>query len=200
MKKKLFLILGATVMIFGIIISPSYGVFQADGNDVKTHISTNTLDITLTGDGVNQVEVFKDLVPNQVINKEMAVTNVKDASLYPRVIIHKYWLDNQGNKEFNESAQNIKINYNDNDWYVEYTDDEELVLYYRKPLASQETTANFINSIVVPSNLGNDDMGRKFALDIKVDAVQSVDGINAMLSHWGVLATLENDKIIKIER
>lgn len=200
MKKKIILTIGAVLMICGIVTSQTYGVFQADGNDVQTHISTNTLDIELTGDGVNQVEVFEDLVPNQIIDKEMAVKNVKDATLYTRVIIHKYWLDTKGNKDFDADASEIKLHYNQDDWLVEYTDSEDVVLYYKKPLVSQDTTASFLNSIQVPGDLNNDDMGKKFALDIQVDAVQSVDGVNAMLSHWGVLATLENDEIVKVER
>lgn len=200
MKKKIILTIGAVLMICGIVTSQTYGVFQADGNDVQTHISTNTLDIELTGEGVNQVEVFEDLVPNQIIDKEMAVTNIKDATLYTRVIIHKYWLDKDGNKDFDADAKNIKLHYNQDDWLLEYEDNEDVVLYYKKPLVSQETTAHFLKSIQVPGDLNNDDMGRKFALDIQVDAVQYVDGVNAMLTHWGVLATLENDEIVKIER
>lgn len=200
MKKKIILLIGAVLMICGVVTSQTYGVFQADGDDVQTHISTNTLDIELTGDGVNQVEVFKDLVPNQIIDKEIAVTNIKDATLYTRVVIRKYWLDEKGNKDFNANANDIVLHYNKNEWLKEDEDEEDVVLYYKKPLVSKDTTVPFLESIQVPSHLNNDDMGRKFALDIQVDAVQSVDVVNAMLSHWGVLPTLENDEIVKIER
>lgn len=201
MKKKYVLLVGAAVMILGIATSETYAVFQADGNNVQTHISTNSLDIAIN-EKSTQV-TFDDLVPNQKIDKEMSVSNVENTSLYTRVTIQKYWLNANGEKDFEEDASNIKLQYNKEEWLEEYVDEEngeEVVLYYKKPLAPQEVSETFLQSIQVPENLNNQDMGKTFALDIKVDAVQSIDGVNAMLSQWGVLATLENGEIVKVER
>ncbi len=199
MKKKIILVVGALVMILGIATCETYAVFQADGNDVQTHITTNRLDIELVGSGTEIQEVV-DLVPNQTINKEMAVTNTKDTTLYTRVTLRKYWVDKDGKKDFTQDASEIELDYNQENWLVEYADDEDVVLYYRLPLAPQETTENFLESIKVPKDFNNKDMGRKFVLDVQVDAVQSIDASNAILTQWGVLPTFENEELTKIER
>lgn len=133
----------------------------------------------------------------------MAVSNVKETTLYTRVTIRKYWLDENGHKDFTADASEIGLNYNKEAWLEEFVDTEngeEVVLYYKKPLKAGETSVDFLNSIQVPANLNNADMGRKFVLDVKVDAVQYLDGVNGMLTQWGVLATLENDEIVEIVR
>lgn len=202
MKKKLLLIFGSLGFILTIALGGTYAVFQADGSEVVTNITTTSLDIAIDGDN-NQIQ-FKNLVPGQNIQKRLSVKNQKETSLYTRVTLRKYWLDQDGHKDFNQDANKIQIQYNKTDWLEEYVDmknGEDIVLYYKLPVDQNAKTTDFITGLTVPQNIGNAYQGKTFALDITVDAIQSVDGVNAMQTQWGVLATLNEDgTITNIER
>lgn len=201
MKKKIALFIVGVALISAIAVGGTYAVFQADGETVTTQMTTTTLDISLEGDS-SQIQ-FKDLVPGQTISKQLAIKNVKETSLYTRVTIKKYWLTNNGDKDFNTSSANIKLNYNQKEWLKasEDANNEEIVLYYKTALVANQTSENFLESIVVPKNLGNEDQGKVFALDIKVDAIQSYNVKDAMLNQWGVaITTDQNGLITKVER
>lgn len=202
MKKKIVTIIATFGLLTFVISSGTFAAIQADGNNVTTQISTSTLDISLDGD-TSQIK-FENIVPGETISKKIGISNIKEASIYTRVTIRKYWLNEENRKDENLDASIIKPLFNDTDWLVEFNDPqngEDLVLYYRKPLANTEKTENFLKGIVVPTTLGNSFQNKKFALDIQVDAVQSLNGKDAMLSQWGVLATLDENGIInKIER
>ncbi len=201
MKKKLIMAISAFVLILTIAVGGTYAAFQADSEEATTRLSTTSLDISVEGD-TSQVK-FDHLVPGQTIKKELTVNNVKDTPLYTRVMIQKYWLDDKGNKDYNEDSSMIKLHYNTNQWYQEHIDvnDEEITLYYRNVLNAKQTTENFLEGIVISDQYGNIDQGKKFALDIRVEAVQSFNGQDAMMAQWGVLATLNDQgQITGIER
>lgn len=201
MKKQFVLIIIGLVLILTITVGGTYAVFQADGQDVTTQLTTTSLDISLEGD-TSQIE-FKGLVPGQTVQKQLSVQNTKETSLYTRVTIKKYWLNNNGEKDFETSATSLQLNYNQNEWLEEYIDDngEEVILYYKMPLAQNQKTENFLESLIVPKNLGNIDQGKKFVLDIKVDAIQEYNIKDAMLAQWGVVASMnQNGMITEIQR
>lgn len=201
MKKQFVLIIIGLVLILTITVGGTYAVFQADGQDVTTQLTTTSLDISLEGD-TSQIE-FEGLVPGQTVQKQLSVQNTKETSLYTRVTIKKYWLNNNGEKDFETSATSLQLNYNQNEWLEEYIDDngEEVILYYKMPLAQNQKTENFLESLIVPKNLGNIDQGKKFVLDIKVDAIQEYNIKDAMLAQWGVVASMnQNGMITEIQR
>lgn len=199
MKKKFMLIIVGFVLVLAITTGGTYAVFQADGEDVTSEMTTSTLDISLEGDN-SQIQ-FGNLVAGQTIPKQLSVKNTKEATLYTRIIIKKYWLTNKGDKDYNTTSTNIKLNYNQKQWLKEYDDGEEIVLYYKNALAENQKTENFLESITIPNDLGNADQGKKFVLDIKIDAIQSYNVKQAMLDQWGVLVSVNQTGIItKVER
>lgn len=107
MKKKLIMAISAFVLILTIAVGGTYAAFQADSEEATTRLSTTSLDISVEGD-TSQVK-FDHLVPGQTIKKELTVNNVKDTPLYTRVMIQKYWLDDKGNKDYNEDSSMIKL-------------------------------------------------------------------------------------------
>ncbi|MEG0275631.1 MAG: TasA family protein [Coprobacillus sp.] len=201
MKKKMALIMLGFGLIMTITVGGTYAVFQADGEAVTTQMTTTSLDISLEGSR-SQIQ-FDNLVAGQPISKQLSVKNTKETPLYTRVTIKKYWLNANNEKDFDASSSQIKLNYNQKEWLRASNDEngEEVVLYYKNALAQNQKTENFLESIVVPKDLGNADQGKKFALDIRVDAIQAYNVKDAMLNQWGVLANVDQNGLIsKIER
>ena len=202
MKKKLIVFLGIFTLILTLTFGGTFAVFQADSEIATTSITTTSLDIALKGD-TQQIK-FQHLVPGQFIDKRMFVENTNTTTLYTRVTIKKYWLDEKNQKDYKLSAKNIQIQYDKSTWLEEYYDQEngeEIVLYYKTPLRQGQKTTDFLEGLVVPNNLGNTYQNKIFVLDIVVDAVQSIDGQNAILTQWGVLATInQSGSITKIDR
>ena len=72
-------------------------------------------------------------------------------------------------------------------------------MYYTKPLASGETTANFIDSLSFATDMNNDYADEKVELAFSADAVQVIAAEDSIPSEWGVYPEFnENGEITKI--
>ena len=86
------------------------------------------------------------------------------------------------------------------DWILQSEDKEQLVLYYTKPLAPGQNTSIFMDQIEISYDLKNEYADLGIALRMRADAVQTMKGQDAMMSEWGVLATIDDaGKISSIE-
>ncbi|MCI9485853.1 MAG: hypothetical protein HFI64_02570 [Lachnospiraceae bacterium] len=205
MKKKLILIGVAAILVMTALIGGSLAYFQADGREVRQQLGTRRLGISLMGDteGPERLQDgnlrFDTVMPGAEIKKEIFVENTENTELYARVTVSKYWLRRENGrleKAMDLNAEKIELDYRESDWLLLKEDTEQLVLYYTKPLAPGERTASIMDQIKISTDIGNAYANTGVGLDIEADAVQTVAAKDAILSEWGVLATIDGNGVI----
>lgn len=160
--------------------------------------------------GVNEGK--EELQVNYEYPERVVVENNSDGDFpqYVRVVVDKYWLDEEGNKDQSANPEYITLGAK-SDWLkVESEDDkEQTVYYYTKPLAKGEV-ADLLESVSLDKGVlieysktevdedGNKLVtisgyeGKSFRIDVKVDAVQTHHAKDAILGAWGIDVTIDN--------
>ena len=125
--------------------------YQVSGGNVTQAITTQSLNVALTGDGVNdasQVNVEFKGMPGATLEKEVKVESTGDIPLYARVTIDKFWLDEEGEKIPLENGDMIQIEAVDNSgWIIKENNAEQVTMYYTKPLEKDEKSSNVMEHI-----------------------------------------------------
>lgn len=210
MKKKIVLMGVAAVLAMTAIIGGTLAGFNTQSEQGKTDITTKALGIDLVGESI-EVEAYMPgaevSVPYYVIN------DVEDGyDLYTRVTIYKHWddLTLEANKislyvkDANGNAVELTTDANGgtvqvNNWFIQYADDEQIILYYAKPLASGEATENVLDSLIVDARVDNAYANQKVILEVQADAVQKIAAESSIPSEWGVYPSFdENGNIVSI--
>lgn len=171
---------------------------------------------TIADDGellVNLVGKDEPFVIGKKYDEKLMAQNTGAIDEYVRMTVRKYWTDDSG-KRVNLSPGLIKLSFNESDWIKvdENPDDEIIVLYYKKPLAAGEGSGagemtkealetlrvdNEILKWVEQSTEGNvitttyAYSGISVGLDADVDAVQTHNAHDAILSAWGDDVTID---------
>lgn len=120
--------------------------------------------------------------------------------LYTRVTIDKKWKsDELDSSKIHLYAGDTELvaGATVNGWIVWYADEEQVVMYYTKPLKAGEETANLIDTVKFDTDMGNAYVGAKIALDFSADAVQRIAAEDSILSEWGVYPEIEADGTIR---
>ena len=144
---------------------------------------------------------------------------------YVRVVIRKYWVDENGKKDTTLDPSIIKLNKT-SDWgEVDLASGEEIILYSKKPIdnTDNKNTSKVIESItfdekildditktttkteteegyIIESNSTYGYDGKTFKVEARVDAVQAHSAEEAILGAWGVKAQIDsNGTIVKID-
>lgn len=206
MKKKGLLLLAAVVFA-GVALQQSMAYFRERTN-VSHTISATTLGIDLvehsndehankTTDGY----AFRALMPGVEVEHESFVENTEGKALYLRVTLTKYWKDENGEKNFELDPSMIQINTKDtSDWIIqkdENSNDEVMYFYYRKPLQPKERTSNITDSFKVDEKASRSLLAKKgIEIDIEAEAIQAIEGAEAILSEWGMNVTLDENGVI----
>lgn len=142
------------------------------------------------------------LVLNKDYKEELAVTNTGTIDEYVRVRIYRSWKDKNG-KKTTLSPDLIHLNLVNTDKWIERENNSEecIELYYKGILPSGSTTELFADKIridgsiaeavEVTENKGIITMvykydGVEFFVDVDVDAVQTHNAQDAIMSSWGV--------------
>lgn len=145
------------------------------------------------------------LVLNKDYKEELAVTNSGTIDEYVRVRIYRSWKDKDGNKETTLSPDLIHLNLVNTDKWIERENNsaECTELYYKGILPSGSTTELFADKIRIDGSIAeavevkeNKDTGIitmvykydgvQFFVDVDVDAVQTHNAQDAIMSSWGV--------------
>lgn len=154
-----------------------------------------------------------ELILGKAYKEELTVRNSGNIDQYVRVMVYRYWNDEDGNKLTDVSPSLIKLNFlTDNGWIIdeEASTQERTVLYYTKMLKVGETAPLFTDTISIDPSVakkvtqitsvdGNvitttyDYDGLEFVLEAEVDAVQTHNVKDAIKSAWGVDVKLEKD-------
>lgn len=137
-----------------------------------------------------------------------------DYASYFKAVIYKEWndakdvyIDPVESEAITEDRVRIGDTYLDevepgdvvNGWIVASVDEEEIVLFYTKPVEVGQATTPFIDGVTFAENLDNRYTQATYNLDFEVTAVQTVSGEAAFASSFGVFPELDkNGNIVSV--
>lgn len=151
--------------------------------------------------------------------EQLSVRNSGTIEEYVRVRVFKNWTDADGTKVTTLAPSLIVLNLTQNGWIVDQkaSTEERTVLYWPKPLKAGESTAPFsdtlrIDSAVAKKVTKNETVsgdystvttdynynGKKFNLEVEVDAVQTHNAEDAIKSAWGVNVNVAADGTLSL--
>lgn len=195
-----------------------------------TKIETQRIDVALLEGGTRvngenaSGELLQGLVSEgekfqigQKYDESLSVENTGEIDQYVRVIIYKYWVDQDGEKVQkvqNVDPYNIELTLaNEDEWWedTEASTRERTVLYCKKRLvgslsenSGDKVTKPFVTGLRINEDVGKiategadgvtfDYQGLKFQVKVDVDAVQTHNAEDAILSSWGKNVTVNED-------
>ena len=183
----------------------SIGLTQSDSNNKNKvgKLNLTTVSKQITED--NKLKVNYDYDENVKIQN----TSTGEYDEYVRVLVRKSWINSDGTKNTNLDPSVITLKTT-SDWVEDTTEKttEGSVYYYKKPLAvngevqfldaisfereilNGVTTTNVSQDGTIVKNVYGYD-GKTFEIEIRVDAVQTHSGAEAILGAWGVDATID---------
>ena len=208
-KDRVVKICLAVMFIAAVAVGGSIAFFRTE-KDANSPISSTNLGIEIMEgpQALQEGELVLDKVsPGDEIRRPLYVENVKDSSSYIRVTLTKFWQDENGEKLPEKDAKEIIVNvFDDENWIIDDQSDKEngevVYLYYRLPIASQEITTNFLDSIQISETgktLDNSYAGLSAVVDVEVDAIQQYAAQEAILAEWGLDVEFNGDSIQVVE-
>lgn len=144
----------------------------------------------------------------------LSVENTGEIDQYVRVVIYTYWEDKDGKKVQTVDPYNIELTFaNKDEWWKDdgASTRERTVLYCKKRLvgslsenSGDKVTKPFITGLRINEDVGKiatqdkdnisfDYQGLKFQVKVDVDAVQTHNAEDAILSSWGKNVTVNED-------
>lgn len=113
------------------------------------------------------VEGFDLVMPGDVIDKIVSVTNDEDNPIWVRIRLDRSILlaGEAADVDFNV----LGLDLNDEDW----TEGADGWFYYNEVLAPGETTENLFTQVTFPTSLGNEFMNAEVEIDVLAQGVQS---------------------------
>lgn len=210
--KKILMVITAAVLLTALVYQGSMAFFHSE-TQVGAKISAGNLGIDLVEntESTNATKTDKGFqitaaMPGDEIKNAVYVKNVKDNTLYVRVTATKFWEDENGNKLPDADASLIKFKTNDlQDWIIiddaENSNSEVVYFYYKKPIKSDTSSSNLIDSVIIDPRL-EDKQYTNYRINLSFDAeaVQSYQGKDAILSEWGAeIVTDANGNIVSVE-
>ena len=138
----------------------------------------------------------------------IAVRNTGSIDQYVRVKLYTYWTNADGSKNTELSPDWIDLHLTEGSGWVEDTSArtaERRVLYYTNilptgaaaPALSDTRTTNAAGQTVITTTYDYD--GVRFNLEAEVDAVQTHNAADAILSAWGVRVNITNDGRLSLQ-
>lgn len=224
MKKKYLLMGIAGVCVFSAMIGGTFAALNVGTSEgVTADISVKSIAVAVEGAAGKEtvsgdVELTSAVLPGG--NSECSY-NVSNAAadgydIYVKVEINKQWLDDAAEleadgcdniyyKKGNENIvypQGLNGSYlSENGWLVQYADEEQLVLYYTRPLkasknANESTSTNFMDGISFDAAMGNEYAKKQLKLAYKVTAVQGNNSSAAMAAEWGMFPVFDENGVM----
>lgn len=184
-------------------------VRTSSSGQATSDITTKDLGIGIYEDNTEAIDgeiILKTKVPGETVSKNLVIKNTKTTDTgydtYVRVTIYKTWgeMSDSQNKIFIKDSSLEQLDQiilgisQDPNWYLSTvaSTNEETVLYYKVPIKPGESTTPFLNSIKIDESLGNKYADKSILLDIDADAVQVIDGVDAISSAWGISVSVNN--------
>lgn len=227
--KKRAIIMGVAVglVMFG-VIGGTIAAPTITANTGNTVVNIQDLEVALAAEvGENNTIVINetagmpgetiDLQGYKVVNGDATDTSTEYYDLYARVVIDKQWVTkNSDGKDITDTSLDPKMLHvyaknneekdielvkyaNLENWIVEKATSEQIILYYKEPLKSGESTDAFLTKIVLDSSMDNQYTDKTANITVTVNAVQATVAEKSMLAEWGVIPTFdENGNITAI--
>ena len=158
-----------------------------------------------------QITEKNPLKVNHNYEEHVRIQNTGAYDEYVRVLVRKSWIKNDGSKDTRLDPSVITLKTTD-DWFIDKNESttEGTVYYCRKPVTVGEEV-QFLDAIsfereildgVTTTKVSEDGKtiknvygydGKTFEIEIRVDAVQTHSGAEAILGAWGVEATFDSN-------
>lgn len=223
--KKRYLLMGiaAIFVLFTMVGGTLAALDTATIEGATAEISVKSIEVALNGaDGAETVadsaKLASGALPGGSYECSYNVSNTAadGYDIYVKVEIYKYWADdedgvldskydsvyyNSGDKEI-VYPQELARNYvTENGWLVQYADEEQLILYYTKPLKSEgnggeSMSTNFMDGITFDESLGNEYADKELQLEYVVTAVQANNSEAAMAAEWGMFPVFDANGVL----
>ena len=226
--------IAAFVLAAGLLLFSSIGGARAAltyfSDDYAANIQLQEIGVTLVENGAPaEGELLKGLLaegeqfkPGVSYKEQLNVYNSGVINEYVRVSIHKYWLDENGEKIRTLSPDLIKLNLVNlgSDWLLdsEASTEERTVLYYNKLLNSQNETPLFADRLTIDGSVADhvsetkktdgryttittvyEYDGARFCIEARVDAVQEHNAKDAVWSAWGRRVTIDENGVLSLD-
>lgn len=179
---------------------------QLETQDIAVSLLENNTEVE-GEDALLQNLQTTPIVVGQAYDEVLSARNDGTIDAFVRVTVHKYWEDDT-EKRLDLSPELIKLTVNEDDWLVVDDDpeDESVEFYSKTPIASGDSVEvvqnlmidSKIKTIVKQTKSKTDDGttitttykydGLYVGMDADVDAVQTHNAEDAILSAWGVEA------------
>ena len=196
MKKKYMLMAIAAVLLLATMVVGTLAALNTKSEKAIANISIKSVGVTVIkdepatlADGSKKEPVT--IVPGDDIEMQRAVkNNIPDGyDVYVKVVIYHSWDKKDGNPVEAEKADSIYVH--NSDWLAQYADEEQMILYYTKPLAPDQTTSNFMDGILFQESMGNEFADAAYTLEYEVTAVQANNAEDAIAAELGVFPTFD---------
>lgn len=202
------------LLVLGVLISRSVAALL-EGNDAQLEMGMASLDVQLTengtvvADGTREGTLFAALAdtnpdPGYTYNEEIRARNSGSAPEYVRVIIRKYWTDQNGKATKDIDPDRIVLAAGDG-WFENPAESstEQSVYYCRQSLAAGADSAPLFTGIRIDGNIAADYElseadtdgvikatyaydGLSFNVEAEVQAIQYEHAQEAAGSAWGI--------------
>ncbi len=201
MKKKILFVI-AGVLVFSTVLGGTLANTVQSSGAKNVGVQVRNLQMELNGSDVAEAEENVSLaaIPGDKWEFEKNISNVASNgySFYAKVVIDKKW-----DREVEKICDQLKVGntvlteevgtesaktdslLTDNGWLVTYVDQEQVVMYYTKPVAAGEATTNFLDEISFDAGMGNEFADSSYELEIHAMAVQAGSD-KAMVAEFGV--------------
>ena len=187
MKKKYMLMGIAAVLILATMVGGTLAALNTKSEKAVANISIKSVGVTVIGD---QPVALAD--GGETIIMPKAVQNdIPDGyDVYVKVVIYHAWDTKSGGLVSAGEADDIYVH--NQDWIIGYEDDEQMVMYYTKPLAPEQT-------IYFKESMGNGFADAVYTLEYEVTAVQANNAKDAIAAELGVFPEFdENGTILSV--
>lgn len=176
---------------------------QIETQEIDVELLENGNSVPMNGNatkglllGLEEGEKFQI---GETYDEELSVRNTGEIDQYVRVTVYKSWVDADGNPVKDVYPGYIELKpANEALWEKDEdaSTQERTVFYYKKPLESGKETEPFTAELKVDEAIGKivteegddvkfDYQGLKFQVKVDVDAVQTHNAADAILSSWG---------------
>ena len=210
MKKKLILMCIAGALVMTAVIGGTLAGFNTSTeNKAVTNITVNELGIDLTSGSSKEIDKGTiegiAIVPGGEVEIAQNIINDVEGGyeLYTRVTIGKKWENDKLDASkihvyagVGEDKSELVAGTQVNDWIVWYSDEEQIIMYYTKPLNAGEASKNLIDAVGFDADMDNAYAGAKVVIEFSADAVQTIAAEDSIPSEWGVYPVIEADKTI----
>ena len=212
MKKRVMLLCLAVLLVGTAVIGGTLAGFHTEtGQQATAQITTKSLSIKLLDTTIEEQDTpladslvtLKDengVMPGDVIAVSRCIENDADYDLYTRATIYKRW-----NRNELDASKIQLVPGSEEEWILWYEDDEQAILYCRRPLhgigenGATDVTGELISAVQISSDIDNSYANADIILEFEIDAVQKLGADAAIPAEWGVYPTFDEDGyIVKI--